>query len=185
MAPRKNKSAVVVAFDLIDKAMTSVEKLLICLTLSLMLGFASVQVFLRNFFDSGIPWADIFIRHLVLFLLFFGASLSTRDKRHIQMDVSAHITPKRFKPFLNLFINAFCILINFYLYKSSQMFMVDERASGSILFADIPTWYFIAIMPAGFAMITLRFALNWIENLLVLIGVKQPHVEGHEALTGS
>jgi len=176
---------IIATVDKIDLVLSSVEKFLICVTLTVMLVMASMQVILRNFFDSGIGWGDIFVRHMVLFLLFFGASLSTREKRHIQMDVSSKITPKKLKPLVSLIINSFCIIVNFYLAKSSYLFLLGEIQFPTILFAKVPTWYFISIMPVGFGIITFRFFLNWIENILVLLRLKEPSKDGHEVMMGA
>lgn len=171
--------------DKIDNWLSVFEKGLICISLSVMLILAILQVILRNIFDSGIEWGDVFIRHMVLFLLFFGASLSTRNKSHIQMDVSSKITPKRFKPVVSFLINSFCILITLYLLKASWIFVVDEKASGSILFGPIPTWFFIAIMPIGFAIISFRFLLNWADNIFVILGHKRAPTDDHPVIIGA
>lgn len=163
----------------IDAVLASLEKSIIIIVLTVMLGFASTQVILRNFFHTGIFWADIFIRHLVLFLLFFGASLSTREKRHIQMDISSKIVPKKIRPYVNFFINAFCAVVNYYLFVAALQFMNDEKLSGSVLFAGLQGWYFIAVMPVGFALITFRFGLNLIQNLFVILGWEAPKEEEH------
>lgn len=165
----------------IDRFLASIEKLCLCASLTLMLVVASLQVILRNGFHSGIEWADVLVRHLVLFLLFFGASLATRDRRHIQMDISSKLVPAKLKPALDLVINLFCIFITILLFKASYTFTADEKASGDILFLNIPNWIFVLVMPVGFALISLRFALNGFHNVRALCG-KEPyhgHV-GHE-----
>src|SRR3990167_1494427 len=164
--------------DKIDVCLSFFEKGLICVSLSVMLIIAILQVILRNIFDSGIEWGDVFIRHMVLFLLFFGASLSTRNKSHIQMDVSSKITPQRFKPVI-------FFLINSYFLKAAWIFAGDEKASGSILFGQVPTWFFIAIMPIGFSIISFRFLLNWIDNIFVMLGYKRASADDHPVIIGA
>lgn len=167
-------------FNKLDSVLTLVEKYLICFTLIIMLGTATLQVILRNFFDTGIGWADVFVRHMVLFILFFGASLSTKQRRHIQMDATAKIIPDALKPYLSMLVNLFCVATCYFLFKSSYSFVSTEKLFGEILFAKIPTWYFISIMPIGFATITFRFFLNALDDLLVLCGAKKPaQEEGH------
>src|SRR3989338_8432369 len=179
------KKAVLVGFQKVDRFLFAIEKVVICVSLTGMLLIASAQVILRNVFDTGIIWGEVFVRHMVLFLLFFGASLSTRNKTHIQMDVSAKITPQRFKPVIFFLINSFCILVNFYLLKAAWIFAGDEKASGSILFGQVPTWFFIAIMPIGFSIISFRFLLNWIDNIFVMLGYKRASADDHPVIIGA
>ncbi|MDO8644185.1 MAG: TRAP transporter small permease [bacterium] len=166
-------SAFMRLLDRLDRVLLVSEKVLICLTLSLMLGISALQVVLRNLFNTGISWGDVFVRHMVLLLLFFGASLSTRNQRHIQMDVSSHLIPARLKPYLGLCLNAFCIFMNGVLFQASLKFMLDERQAATLLFGQVPVWWFLLSMPVGFGMITLRFTMNWIDNILVLTGAKK------------
>ena len=51
-----------------------------------MLGIAVLQIFLRNFFDSGFLWAESFLRILVLWVAMLGAMVATREKNHISID---------------------------------------------------------------------------------------------------
>ncbi|MBI2339871.1 MAG: TRAP transporter small permease [Deltaproteobacteria bacterium] len=149
----------------LNKLLVKIETFLLGLTLIVLLFFASLQVVLRNFFDSGINWGDVFARHLVLWIAFFGATLSTREGRHISIDALAKVLPARAKPIVDLFIRFFCIVVCFLLAKAAWKFMMDEKGAETILFAKVPTWYFITIMPAGFAVITYAYFVQIVEVL--------------------
>ena len=45
-----------------------------------MLAIALMQIVLRNFFDSGVLWAETFSRVLVLWLAMLGAMVATRER---------------------------------------------------------------------------------------------------------
>ena len=53
------------------------EDALLVLLLSAMIGVAAAQVFLRNFFDSGLYWGDSAVRVMVLWVAMIGAMLAT------------------------------------------------------------------------------------------------------------
>lgn len=163
-----------------ERWITHTERVLLCISLSVMLIVASLQVILRNLFDSGIEGGDVVTRHLVLFLLFFGASLSTRDRRHIQMDATAKIIPKKIKPYFNLFVDSFCLFITVLLTMASYKFFLDEKMAGEILFSGIPTWAFILIIPVGFGLISIRYLIHLIVTVLVLSGRPSPYPELQE-----
>lgn len=156
----------------LDRLSARLESCLLVLILLMALCFSFLQVILRNFFDSGINWGDVFGRHLVLWIGFFGATLSTKQDSHIKIDALVKVLPKRAVPIVDLFICFFCIAVSFLLYQSAFKFMMDEKMSGSILFEGIPTWYFIVIMPVGFGIITFRYAVRLIELLYKFAGKK-------------
>ena len=137
-----------------------------------LLFFAFLQVVLRNFFDSGINWGDVFARHLVLWIAFLGATLSTREGRHIRIDALAKILPKKAQPIVELFISFFCIVVGFLLAKAAYKFMSDEKMAQTVLFAKVPTWYFITIMPIGFIIITYSYFVQMVELLMKFGGKK-------------
>lgn len=158
----------------INKGLAKLEGFLLVSVLLTALFFAFLQVILRNFFNSGISWGDVFTRHLVLWIAFFGATLSTLEDKHIKIDALLKVIPKKFLPLVELIINIFCIIVSYLLFMSALKFVVDERAAQSILFAGIPNWYFIVIMPVGFALITFRYFIIMIEGLYKFAGKKLP-----------
>ncbi len=161
----------------LDRLLIKIETFLLGLSLSIMLIFSVLQVFLRNFFDSGIEWGDIVTRHSVLFVLFFGASITTRQKGHLCMDFAEKILPKKSKPFLEALITTFAMVITAFLFVSAYKFTRDEKLMGDILFLNIPSWVIISIMPVGFGLIFFHFFMQMIEMLLKFSGIKLKNEE--------
>ena len=65
-------------FKKIDEIIAGLETALITVILSLMIILSFGQVVLRNFFNESILWGDIFLRQMVLWVGFIGASLADR-----------------------------------------------------------------------------------------------------------
>lgn len=166
----------------INRLMGRVESFLLVVILIVMLIFASLQVILRNFFDTGVDWGDVFARHLVLWVAFFGATLSTMDGRHIRIDALLNVISKRWQPLVEVITSLFCIIVGGLLTFAAYKFMTDEKMAATILFENIPTWYFIMIMPLGFAMITFRFVVHLMELLLKFSGKKIPSARDGDGL---
>lgn len=158
----------------LNRLLCRVESFLLGFTLIVMLGFASLQVILRNFFDTGIGWGDVFARHLVLWVGFFGATLATNESRHIRIDALLKIIPKKWQPLVEVFGYCFCIVVGLLLMDAAYKFMSDEKMAATILFSDIPTWYFISIMPIGFALISFRYVVLLMQLLMRFAGIKVP-----------
>ena len=53
----------------------------------LLVVLAGAQIILRDFFDTGISWADPLMRELVLWTGMLGALAAVRDDKHIALDV--------------------------------------------------------------------------------------------------
>ncbi|MGD9488403.1 MAG: TRAP transporter small permease [Calditrichaceae bacterium] len=141
----------------INDAVAKVELGLLIFIVLTMVILAFIQVLLRNVFDQGILWGDTFLRHLVLWVGFIGASLATRDEKHIDIDILTRFLPVRAKSVVRIITNVFAGIICFILGKAGLTFVLQEIEFGTILFNDIPAWYFEIIIPVGFALMGIRF----------------------------
>jgi TRAP-type C4-dicarboxylate transport system permease small subunit len=149
----------------IDHWISRLETALLVTVLSVMVILAFLQVVLRNLFAEGILWGDTFLRHLVLWVGFIGASLATREKKHINIDLFTRFAKGKFKSFIISIINLFAAVVCWFLTSAAWTFVMDEKSFGTTLFNDIPAWYFQIIIPVGFLLMTFRFLVIFIENL--------------------
>jgi TRAP-type transport system small permease protein len=116
------------------------------------------QVLLRNFFETGIPAAEVLSRYLVLYVAFFGAGLAVEQHRHIRVDAVAAFLDRdralRLQPPLNLISAVVCSLLAWgamrFWYDDWQNVAIDERWS-SIL---------ALITPFGYCLLALHFLLG-------------------------
>lgn len=134
-----------------------VEDGLLILSLAGLLFVAVLQIFLRNFFDTGIVWAESFLRVLVLWVTILGAMVATREKRHIKIDVLARYLPDSYQPLLAVVTGfsgaVICGLVTYNL----LLFVSYEFEDGTVAFAGVPVWLCQSILPLGFAVMTVRF----------------------------
>ena len=149
----------------IDNGLYQAENVLIFLIVGIMVLLSFLQVLLRNFFDTGLLWADIFLRHLVLWVGFIGAALATRSEKHINVDILSRIVPKRYLTPIKIVTQLFAIVICAILSRASYAFVMSEKEAGTIVFENIPTWYLQIILPIGFLLIGFRFLLKILEEL--------------------
>jgi C4-dicarboxylate transporter, DctQ subunit len=129
---------------------------------------AFLQVVLRNLFDYGLLWADPLLRHLVLWVGFIGASLATKEGRHISIDVFGRLLKGRWKELNAIIINTFACFISVYLAEAAWRFVMEEKDFGTAIFGSTPAWYFQIIIPIGFALIALRFFIRIIVSAGIL-----------------
>ncbi len=147
-------------FVFVDKVFARcVEILLIVILLAMMLLVAS-QVVLRNIFSSGITWADVASRHMVLWVAFLGAMMATRSRQHLAIDALMRLFPRKSRNAIRIGLDALACAVAFLLARAAFAFILDERASGAELFVGIPIWVAEAVIPFGFAMISLEYAIG-------------------------
>lgn len=152
-----------------DKKLASAETTLIILLLSVMVLMAFLQVVLRNLFSYGIVWGDIFLRHLVLWVGFIGASLATRESKHINIELLSRITPRRVMPYVRILIDLVSAGICLLLARAGLNFLLMEIEADTTIFLQVPAWIFQLIIPVGFALIALRFLLQIAEQVAELV----------------
>ena len=156
-----------------DTALEYVESTMIVVALSIMVLLAFLQVLLRNFFETGILWGDILLRHLVLWVGFFGASLAARQDKHINVLILPKLLPDRFIPYMKIVVNIFAIVVTIILARASWIFLGFEKEAGTIIFLDIPSWYIQSILPLGFGLMAIRFFLKILEQITSITATKR------------
>jgi C4-dicarboxylate transporter DctQ subunit len=143
-----------------DAILSRIENIILVLTLGSMIFIAFLQVILRNFFSAGIIWGDILLRHLVLWVGFLGASLASRENRHINIDALFRILPHKWKKLVYIITNLFSAIICALLVRAAYVFVGDERAAETTLFLGIPLWLFMSVILIGFMVMTFRFFIR-------------------------
>lgn len=150
----------------IESFLARIETFSVTILLSLMILLSFSQVLLRNFFNSGILWADILIRQLVLWVGFLGASLAVRESKHISIDFLPNILPASWGKFIQIVVNLTAGIISGFLAWAAWRFVQFEMEGEATLLLDIPVWVFQTILPYSFVVISARFllktvVLNW------------------------
>jgi TRAP-type C4-dicarboxylate transport system permease small subunit len=145
---------------LLDKA----EYLVLVSLLTLMVGLAFLQIVLRIFFDTGILWGDPLLRHVLLWAALLGATMATKEGKHINIDVISRLLPDWGKVTIQAVANLFSAFICVLLLQASLKFVRDEFQVGTLAFLEIPIWVVGVIFPVAFGLIGLRFAINGFRN---------------------
>jgi TRAP-type C4-dicarboxylate transport system permease small subunit len=142
---------------------------LLVLLLSAMIVLAGTQILLRNFLDSGFVWIDPLLRVLVLWLGLIGATVATRNNRHIRIDLLSKLFSRNTHRLIQSVIGQIsawtCLVIAWYGFKWIQM----DFADGVTSFAGIPAWILEVIIPVTFALIGLRYlimSVSWAQLYL-------------------
>jgi TRAP-type C4-dicarboxylate transport system permease small subunit len=124
-----------------NETLGRVEKILVAAMLSVMILLAFLQIVLRNVFSTGISWGDPLVRYLVLWVGFIGASLATKEGKHITIEIFSRW------------------------FSGQRTFVQNEAQMGATTFLKTPAWIPQIIIPVTFTLITLRFVFSFFAEL--------------------
>jgi len=151
------------------KRLHQAEDALLVLLLSTMIVLASTQILLRNLLDSGFVWIDPLLRVLVLWLGLIGATVATRNNRHIRIDLLSKFFKRNTHRLIQSVIAQIsawtCLVIAWHGFRWIQMDYIDGLTS----FIGVPAWTLEVIIPATFALIGLRYlilSVSWTQLYL-------------------
>lgn len=164
---------------LIDSWLERISGWMLVALLGIMIVMAFGQVILRNFFESSIEWGDIFLRHMVLWVGYFGAVIATGEGRHLRIEFVTKLVPERPRKVFFIISSLFAAIICYFLMQASISFVELEIESESTLILDLPSWYFVAIIPAGYAMVAFRFAVRALNGTVEVLKGNWSTQEGH------
>ncbi|MGH8249290.1 MAG: TRAP transporter large permease subunit [Steroidobacteraceae bacterium] len=142
-----------------------VENLLLAAVLALLVVLGSAGA------STGFAHADELIRHLTLLVGMLGGMVAARDGRLLSMGTFAHALPARLKPAIEVYAGLVGTTVSAVLTLASWQFVSQEAGSSSALAFGVPRIALQAVMPAGFAFITLRLAYHASRSIAIRVAV--------------
>ena len=164
----------------VDRAVGKAERLLVIASLALMVLLTFLNVILRTLYTQGhlqwannvlgqVDWTEPFVRLLVLWITFLGASLITGENKHIRIDAVGSFISSRWSPYREIVLSIGCLIICALMLKASIEYIGVEMDLGDHLFLRIPSWICQLIIPAGFSMMLFRFLIRAVEQTLEIL----------------
>lgn len=150
-----------------------VEDYILIGLLLIMITLAVLQIFLRNFFDSGIVWGDSLVRVLVLWIGLVGAMIASRTDNHISIDILSRYLPSEIKRFASLATHVFTTVVTALMTWFSLEFVRLEMEVNLNAFALVPAWVCESIIPIAFGVISIRYALFSIQVFAELVSKRR------------
>jgi TRAP-type C4-dicarboxylate transport system permease small subunit len=143
----------------------TIETWLLAVLVLLLVALSGAQIVLRIFFDTGLSWADQFSRGLVLWTGMLGALAAARDDKHIALDVlQRYLSPRAQRAARIATLGFAAVLCAAMAWFSSNLVGIDYaeglQASGGSVAAAVRACFAESILPAGFALMAVRFALR-------------------------
>lgn len=144
----------------VGQLVRSFEFALLSVLFLAVVGIGLVQIGMRNFADTSLPWADPAMRAAVLWLAMLAGVLAAGTAQHIRIDALLGRLPESVRPWIDRLMMASTALICITLAAASMTIIQLEYELGDPAFAGIPRWVVLAIIPVGFGLMALRFLLR-------------------------
>jgi TRAP-type C4-dicarboxylate transport system permease small subunit len=142
------------------RGLQRLEDALLALLVLLLVALAGAQIVLRDVFATGLSFAEPLMRGLVLWTGMLGALNAVREDRHIALDVlQRFLSPvaQRWARAITLgFTAVICAAMCWYSFALVRLDL-GPRGAGA---AALPAWWGEVILPFGFGLMALRFALR-------------------------
>lgn len=108
--------------------------------------------------STALSTTDELIRHLTLLVGMLGGMAAARDGRLLSMGTFVQALPARWKSMIEALTGLVATTVSAILTVAAWQFVSQEAGSSSLLAFGVPRIALQAVMPAGFAFITLRLA---------------------------
>lgn len=154
----------------LSNVLVRIETALLVVFLSVMMVFAFGQVVLRDVFGTSLLWVDPLVRQTVLWAGFIGAALATSEDRHISIDAFTKFLSPGTKSVVRVITGFAAAVVTFFLAVAAWGFLREEMVSGDELFLGVPSWAYLVIIPAGYALIALHFLIGAVERAVGRFG---------------
>jgi len=123
--------------------------------LGAMAALALLEVGGRVSIGHGVSGSIVLVQHLTLWVAMLGAALAARSDRLLALS-TAQLLPARARAPLRVFTSIIAVGISASLCVAGTDLIHIERAAGDVVAWGIPSWVVLAMLPLGFAAITVR-----------------------------
>ncbi len=151
-----------------------VENLLVGVVFIALALFPVIEIVLRTFFGTGIPGTSGYVQNLTLWIGFIGAVIASRERRHLNLSTGLVTLTARIQAVATPVSAIISTAVAAGLFWASVEFVRSEIEAPTRIGGWLPHWMAEAVLPAAFAIITLRFvtqAGGWRERFIAGLGI--------------
>ena len=149
----------------IAAALAHLESAVLSMLIGGMIGVALLQIAVRKLHwleraVGNLDWSSAVLNAALLWLAMVGALAATGARKHIQIDLGAHLFGERARHILAGVTQAFAAGVAGWLAEASARYVRQLAGGGGRAFFHVPDWAVFTIMPATLALMAVRFAVQ-------------------------
>jgi TRAP-type C4-dicarboxylate transport system permease small subunit len=132
------------------------EDILSSLSLFLIALFPVLEVVARGVFHTGVYSSTEYVKHLVIFITFFGAMITSRQDRHLCFAVGIEYIASPLKEWIQTGSALLSVIVSVFIGWSSVSFINTAFTAGDKL-GFFPLRWAMYVIPLGFLVMLVRF----------------------------
>ena len=147
------------AFRFLCRWADRIERAVLTVLVTGMVGLATLQILLRNVWHTGLNWAEPLLGMALLWLTMLGALAAAGLGRHLSIDLAAALLPRRGSVWLARAVSLFSAIVCGLLAWAAGHFIGIQQDDTSVL-VGLPVWKYYMVIPVVFWLMAFRFALR-------------------------
>lgn len=125
-----------------------------------------IQVVLRYFFNTSIPWSQELARYLIIWFIFIGSSIAVRERAHAKVDILTSFGSPIFKKVLSILASLIGVIFCIFIIVSGIQTIQNVTAFTNLTPAlEIPMYIPYLAIPVGGALMLYRFLQIIVEDI--------------------
>lgn len=137
------------------------ERALLCVALGTMIAVVFADFALVQFGAQGWPWAKEAATYSMVWVGFLGASLAVRERKHLKVDASEKLVPRRFHAHMAAFVGLVAGVFCFILVALGWKLVSDSMRLGTTRPPlELPLWIPQAAIPVSAFLMGTRFLVR-------------------------
>lgn len=168
--------------------MKEIERLIIAYGVIFISVILIINVITRTFFNYSWRAAEESSIFLIYAITFMSVSYAARNGKHITMTAILDIVPNKVKKVMLTLNSILCAVLLVWIGNLSWEYVMYVKEMGRITPAlQIPAWWTIIVMPIGFYLGAIQFAITFVLNLKykdrLYMGAEETYGSGDADLT--
>lgn len=142
------------------------ERWLLLIFYTMIVATIAIEVLRRFGLSYSSIWGEEIARYAFIYLVWIGAAAAVHDRAHIRIDVLLHYLPPTGKAIIYIFGDLVMLAVALLaLYFSIETVMISLKFGSVTHGLRIEQAWFLAAVPIGFALITLRLIASIVRDI--------------------
>ncbi len=148
------------AFRAVRRWVDRIERLILTVLVTGMVGLSTLQILLRNVWHTGLNWAEPLLGMALLWLTMLGALAAAGLGRHLSIDLAAALLPRRWSVGLGRVTAIFAAVVCGLLAWAAGRYVGFQHEMDATILLGWPVWKYDMAIPVVFWLMVLRFAIR-------------------------
>ena len=148
------------AFRFLCRWADRIERAVLTVLVTGMVGLATLQILLRNVWHTGLNWAEPLLGMGLLWLTMLGALAAAGLGRHLSIDLAAALLPRRGSAWLARAVSLFSAIVCGLLAWAAGRYVGFQREMDITMLLGWPVWKHYMVVPVVFWLMAFRFAVR-------------------------